>query len=833
MYAGFGWRVFPVYEAIDLGEQGWVCACSEGANCGRPGKHPRTRDGVNEATTDRVTIEGWWTRYPNASIGVATGRPSNILVVDADASEGKPGVVNLTALSAANGGIPATPIVNTGGGGMHLFFVWTDRLPTGQDVVAKAIDVRSDGGYAILPPSRHASGTQYEWRNNRMEAITVPDWLLNARGGGMVSEESAQRRGRKRVQPGFKLEKLESMLGALDPDNRDLWLQTGVIMGRLYLGTGLEQDAWSVYETWAARSPKFDEDRAGNVARMREMFYERATEAPRTGGRPLSVGTIIAAAKAAGWSPFGDRTRIQWEEGNEGAITEALVQALVEQPDNTFFNVMGEVRDVLKTERPSIRAKANAHAKGERPPEVLVVRRTTAPSLLVALANAAVLEASDKNGVPIAIGIPEKLAQMILRQQAPRLPTLTGVAEWPMVGPSGDIIAGARGYDPATGLYFDIDPKLQIDERVTAEAGAAWLREEFLADFPFEDPTDEAAALGMMIAFMQRPLMKICPAFATVAPQPKSGKSTLIEVASLAVHGFPIASHALAEEDEELRKAIHSLMVAKFPAVLFDNVGRGRTVTSDHLAKLLTSEIATDRTLGASETRKEVNSLLVTFTGNNIEFAHDMASRVIVIRLNARTADPMRRTFRHRDVKTWAAGQRNNVLSALVALVRAGLRAPELSEGNRSRFDEFDEWIVKAVFVATGVDIRRKLDDVDSDSDEDAEARAALELLGKWQSKWRKESNGMPWRTSELIEAVENKIFEEPNLRILQRATGDARSWENDPARAIGQMLRALNGDHKFEPLLLTSRVDKHDKVNKWLIKGLTEAPAAPSSAGF
>lgn len=830
MYAGVGWRVFPVYEVMDLGEAGWICACGEGAACGRPGKHPRTRDGLNEATTDRVTIEGWWNRWPHANVGIATGRASGITVVDADASDGKPGVVNLTALSVRGGGMPSTPIVNTGGGGMHLFFLWNERLKTGTNVIAEAIDVRSDGGYVIAPPSRHKSGKIYEWRGDNADPITVPDWLLQSRESG---ETEAKKRGRKRSQPGFKLEKLESMLATLDPDDRDLWLQTGVILGRLYVGSGLEHDAWAVYETWSARTAKFDEDRAGNLARMREMYYERSQEAPRTGGKSLGVGTIIAAAKEAGWNPFGDRIRIQWELGNEGAITEGLVQALTERKENTFFNVMGEVRDVLKTEIPILRMKAAAHARGEKCPETLLVRRTTTHGLILAMAEAAVLETTDAQGVPQAVAIPEKLGTMILRQRAPMFPTLTGIAEWPMVGANGEIIVGQQGYDNATGLYFDIDRGIKISP-MSAEAGADWLLRELLADFPFDTEQDAAAALGMLIAFMQRPLMKTCPAFGIVAPQPKSGKSTLVEVASLAIHGHPIASHAFAGDDEdELRKAIHSLMLAKIPAVLFDNVGRGRTVDSDHLAKLLTSEVSTDRTLGASETRKEINTLLVAFTGNNIAFAHDMASRVVQIKLNAKTSNPMTRSFKHRDVRSWAHAQRSATLSALIALVKAGRSQPELG-GTPSRFDEFDEQIVKPVFAATGVDIRSTLDaGNEADSEEESELRDALKLISRWQQKWRKEMNGERWKMTELMAAIDGKTFDESGLKIIARATNNPKLWEADPARAIGYLLRSLNGDHKFEPLLLSGKLDTNEKVMKWFVKGAEDVAQPRADGGF
>lgn len=314
-YAGRGWPVFPVWEVVANGEGGWRCACSEGDACGRPGKHPRVRDGLNEATTNPTTIQNWWTRWPDASIGVATGRASNLLVVDADAADGKPGVVNLTALSAKHGGLPATATVNTGGGGIHIYLRYDERLKTGANVIAEAIDVRSDGGYAILPPSQHKSGRRYEWRNPEIaDLITLPDWLLEK------PKRKSEAPKAKRKSSKLSLEQVEAMLGHVDHNDRDAWLNAGIILGREF---GCSPDAWHAYETWASRSPKFDEDRAGNLARMKEAFYERSQEEPRAGGKPLSIGTLIDLAKKGGWEP-----EVDLSDSDHYRLAEAVIAAI-------------------------------------------------------------------------------------------------------------------------------------------------------------------------------------------------------------------------------------------------------------------------------------------------------------------------------------------------------------------------------------------------------------------------------------------------------------------------------------------------------------------------
>ncbi len=77
------WPVFPAFEV-----KGGCCACAAGNNCERPGKHPRTKHGVRDATKDPEQIKAWWRTWPDANIGVATGRDSGIIVIDADPRNG-------------------------------------------------------------------------------------------------------------------------------------------------------------------------------------------------------------------------------------------------------------------------------------------------------------------------------------------------------------------------------------------------------------------------------------------------------------------------------------------------------------------------------------------------------------------------------------------------------------------------------------------------------------------------------------------------------------------------------------------------------------------------
>lgn len=66
--------------------------------------------GCLDATTDTETIKKWWTEYPNANIGIATGTVNSILVIDVDVNHGNDvdGTETLRDLERELGKLPDT-----------------------------------------------------------------------------------------------------------------------------------------------------------------------------------------------------------------------------------------------------------------------------------------------------------------------------------------------------------------------------------------------------------------------------------------------------------------------------------------------------------------------------------------------------------------------------------------------------------------------------------------------------------------------------------------------------------------------------------------------------
>jgi Protein of unknown function (DUF3631)/Bifunctional DNA primase/polymerase, N-terminal/Primase C terminal 1 (PriCT-1) len=161
--AAAGWAVIPLHTPIDGG-----CDC-RGPACASRGKHPRTKNGLSDATTDADQIRKWWNRWPDANIGAVV--PSGYVVVDVD-------VADLATVFAADE-TPPTATSRTGRGWHHIY---RTPVPVRPKVgVRTHVDLRGPGSYIVVPPSLHVSGVRYEWDIPIEDGIAdAPAWIAEA-----------------------------------------------------------------------------------------------------------------------------------------------------------------------------------------------------------------------------------------------------------------------------------------------------------------------------------------------------------------------------------------------------------------------------------------------------------------------------------------------------------------------------------------------------------------------------------------------------------------------------------------------------------------------------
>jgi len=174
-YARRGMSVLPLHSIVNGG-----CSCGR-EDCQQPGKHPRTKTGLKEATKDPGQISEWWRKWPNANIGIVTGRASGLIALDIDVRHD--GESSLETLEADLGPLPETWEQLTGGGGRHLLFLRPDmeKVPNKVNVVP-GVDIRGDDGYIVAEPSNHISGHAYVWEAaHHPEEISIAElpeeWL--------------------------------------------------------------------------------------------------------------------------------------------------------------------------------------------------------------------------------------------------------------------------------------------------------------------------------------------------------------------------------------------------------------------------------------------------------------------------------------------------------------------------------------------------------------------------------------------------------------------------------------------------------------------------------
>jgi hypothetical protein len=107
----------------------------------------------------RETVIEWWTKWPGADIAILTGKISGITVIDTEKE------ADLTVF-----GLDASTTVRSrsGGGGLHFYFAYNDKIGNSAKKIAPYHDIRNDGGIIYAPPSRHPSGDTYKW-------IVTPD----------------------------------------------------------------------------------------------------------------------------------------------------------------------------------------------------------------------------------------------------------------------------------------------------------------------------------------------------------------------------------------------------------------------------------------------------------------------------------------------------------------------------------------------------------------------------------------------------------------------------------------------------------------------------------
>ena len=291
-YAGRGWPVFRLSGKIPL----------------------KGSRGFKDATTDRAIISEWWTRRPNANIGLATGY--ELVVLDVDGPEG---LAELKALVAIHGTLPRTLAARTGSG-LHIYFAYP-----GDDIKSSArskLHVRASGGFVVLPPSLHPNGRRYAWVDAGATVAELPQWLKEWMTNGGNSREKEAGGPTAKVLPEYlerlssrglaatalkaikaaesnyspqEFERIKSALAVIPAVSREIWLRVGMSLKELQWvradGTDIGFDLW---DDWSQTCPE-KYPGVGGLEYTWNSFK-------REGGLKVGLGSLFALAQDHGWT---------------------------------------------------------------------------------------------------------------------------------------------------------------------------------------------------------------------------------------------------------------------------------------------------------------------------------------------------------------------------------------------------------------------------------------------------------------------------------------------------------------------------------------------------
>ncbi len=171
-YARRGFRVLPICP---------VRGCRS-RTC-KPGKHPMVGKWQECACSDPTQIRQWFSKWPDAGVGIATGTESKVFVVDVDGQQGEETLLSLMKTHDWN---PNT-LTATTGRGRHLYFCHPGGKVITRAAIAPGLDVRGDGGLVVAPPSPHVTGAHYQWVDADKPIADAPAWLAK-----MVTESKVK-----------------------------------------------------------------------------------------------------------------------------------------------------------------------------------------------------------------------------------------------------------------------------------------------------------------------------------------------------------------------------------------------------------------------------------------------------------------------------------------------------------------------------------------------------------------------------------------------------------------------------------------------------------------
>jgi len=440
-----------------------------------------------------------------------------------------------------------------------------------------------------------------------------------------------------------------------------------------------------------------------------------------------------------------------------------------------------------------------------RPQGAVVILPAEKPFLLTVLSRHGRFQRFDgRSQAWRTIDPPKAVAEAIISRSGRwPFPVLRGVVACPTLRADGSLML-APGFDAASGYYLNHDLAVRVPEKPTKEEAQEALNTlaDLLAGFAFVEPVDCSVALALILTAVARPSLDTVPLFSITAPVRGSGKSTLMDIASVIATGRRSAVLSATSDRDELEKRLVGCLLSGDCIINLDNVNG--TLKSDLLCQATTSEAVKVRPLGSSDQTEVPNAALWACNGNNITVAADLARRTLLCRLDPGMERPEERVFSF-DPIARAREHRAEYVTAALTVLRAYIAAGRPDQGVHP-FGSFERWsgLVRSSLVWLGaVDPCESREAVMED---DPEAAMLKSLFAAWVERFNRTSRTV----KEIVRASEEE--DSPLADVLHDIAGEGRGINT---KRLGWWLRRNVGRIVDGKRLTQNRVSR---VSEWRV---------------
>ena len=261
-----------------------------------------------------------------------------------------------------------------------------------------------------------------------------------------------------------------------------------------------------------------------------------------------------------------------------------------------------------------------------------------------------------------------------------KLPYLREVVSTPVILWDGSTVETA-GYEGRTGLLYEpgevVFPPLPVCPTKEDALQALDVLMEPIKLFPYRDETARAIALSAILTAVMRSSLDTAPMHAFTAPTAGSGKSALVDVASIIATGERagvITTGNSRDGHAELEKRLTASLLAGCQVISVDNVET--SLGGELLCAALTQTLIGIRPLGKTEMIKVPVSTAFFATGNNLQIGGDLTRRLLTCTLDPGVERPELREFDF-DPLRLAAEQRPTLVVAALTIIKAWMMSGE------------------------------------------------------------------------------------------------------------------------------------------------------------